>query len=138
MPPLQCARKSHGYVRGAGSMTGAHLEDFTQSRHCADCRNKAAFVGLALVDKILILRRPVKGAWGICLCKKECLWPLFCYSSPCRCSEFPPLFNPPTMDTWMCGTLSISAPAGDLCAPCLATPSDLQLETQVGASWPHW
>ena len=33
------------------------------------------------------------------------------------------------MDTWVCDTLSISTPAGDLYAPCLASLSDLQLET---------
>lgn len=90
-------------------------------------------MGLTLVHKILILRRPMKGTWGICLCKKECLWPMICDSllADALNSLLSLLVNHGHM---MCSTLSVPTPATDLYVPL----RDLQLEMQVRVSRTHW
>lgn len=111
---------------------GAHLEDFTQSQHCAECKNKAAFVDLALVDQILTLRRPVKEIWDICLCKREYMGPVFCCNSPWACLNS--LLSLPPNHGHMAVLDPQHTPAGDV--PCSPALSDSQLWRRVRVSWP--
>lgn len=90
----------------------------TKSAQCW-MKEQGSLCGPYTVDRVLILKKPMKGIQGFCLCKKERLRSNFCHSPPGGCLEFlPPRYSQP----WPQGSARPSATAtlaGGLQAPTL-------------------
>lgn len=105
----------------------------TKSARCW-MKEHGRLCGSYTVDRVLILKKPMKGIQGCCLCKKECLPSNFCHSPPGGgVFWIPPSPLPTTMDTGISKTLSHSHPCWRSAGSNPATLSDLQLDRQVGA-----